>query len=264
MNLSDFSQGLKQMRFSGVLLLVISLLSFHNVSAQQTTVEFSADTVESDMQGGERTGKLYVGKDRVRTEFNMNGQTLIQIIDLDAQEALMINPQEKSYIRSQAGAGALPSGPAAKGGSPCAGMENITCKQVGEEKVNGRPAVKWVFESQAAGQSGSMTIWLDEQRGVPLRQIMPDGSSMEMLLIGPEKVAGRSAELWEVTTTGADGEARKSYQFYDPELKMNIREEAESGFFRELRNIKVGKQPDALFKVPPGYSEVSMPAAPEE
>jgi hypothetical protein len=238
---------------------VICLLALPTVQAQQAMVEFSADTVESDMQGGEKTGKLYVGQDRIRTDIEISGQTLIQIIDLKAQEALMINTQDKSFLRRQAGGGDMMSAQKADSASPCAGMENITCEQKGKEQIYGRPAIKWEFTNKAGGKAESMTIWLDEQRGIPTRQIMPDGSSIEMWMLGTDSVGGRQAEKWELTMTGPDGKSTSSYQWYDPAIEMNIREESGNGYFRELRNIKLGKQPDSLFKVPAGYKEVSMP-----
>jgi len=226
--------------------------------AQQGKVEFSADTVESDMQGGEQTGKLYVGKDRVRTEIDINGQSLIQIIDLNAQEALMINTQEKSFIRRQGGDDMM-SAQKTDAASPCAGMQNITCKQTGKEQVYGRPAIKWEFTNKTGEQAETMTIWLDEQRGIPTRQAMPDGSSIEMWLLGTDTVGGRKAEKWELTVTDPDGKSSNSFQWYDPVIEMNIREEGANGYFRELRNIRLGKQPDSLFRVPAGYKEITMP-----
>jgi len=248
------------MRFSGLLFSVMIVLAMPAAQAQQGKIEFSADTVESDMKGGEQTGKLYVGKDRVRTEMDINGQSLIQIIDLKAQEALMINTQEKSFLRRQAGGGDMMPAPKTDTGSPCAGMQNITCKQTGKEKIYGRPAIKWEFTNKAAGgQAESMTVWLDEQRGIPTRQSMPDGSSIEMRMVGPDSVGGRKVEKWEMIMTGPDGKSSTSYQWYDPVIDMNIREEGANGYFRELRNIRLGKQPDSLFSVPAGYKEITMP-----
>ena len=235
------------------------VLALPTAQAQQPMVEFSADTVESGMQGGEQTGKLYVGKDRIRTEIDVNGQSLIQIIDLKSQEALMINTQEKSYIRRRAGAGDMVPAQKADAASPCAGMKNITCKKAGKEKIYGRPATKWEFSSKLDESAGSMTIWIDDQRGIPTRQVMPDGSSIEMWMLGPETIAGRETEKWELTVTGPDGKSTTSYQWYDPAIQMNIREEGANGYYRELRNVRIGNQPESLFKVPAGYEEVSMP-----
>ena len=243
-----------------VLLAFVALLvTVFSAHARQATVEFSADTVESGPQGESRNGKLYVGVDQVRTEMDVNGQTMIQIIDLKRQEALMINPRQRSYLRSKAGQGGMMNGEQPSETSPCAGMQNITCKQLGKEEINGRPAQKWEFIASAQGQSSAMLFWLDEQRRIPVRQMMPDGSSMEMRMVGKETVNGRSTEKWELTAKGPDGNSMVSYQWYDPEIDMNIREEAAGGYTRDIRNIKVGPQPKELFSVPAGYTETSMP-----
>ena len=247
------------MQLSRLLFSAMFVLAFSGAYAGQAMVEFSADTVESGMQGSEQTGKLYVGKDRIRTEVDINGQSLIQIIDLKSQEALMINTREKSYLRRQAGGGDMAPAHKADAASPCTGMQNITCEKAGKDQVHGRPAMKWEFTSSAGGSGGSMTIWIDEQRGIPTRQVMPDGSSIEMRMLGPETVAGRETEKWELVVTGPDGKSNTSYQWYDPVIEMNIREEGGNGFYRELSNIRIGSQPDSLFRVPAGYKEVSMP-----
>ena len=137
--------------------------------------------------------------------------------------------------------------------------QNITCKQLGTEEVNGRPAQKWEFENTAQEQSSKMLVWLDAERRMPVRQFMPDGSTMEMKLVGEETLQGRPTEKWEMTARRPGGKSQVSYQWYDPQLKTNIREEQEGGFTREYINIKVGPQPAALFTVPADYHEVSAP-----
>jgi hypothetical protein len=231
------------------------------VLAAQDAMEFSADLIQTIPQQGTQTGKIYVGKDQVRTEFDFNGKTMIQIIDMKNQRAIMLDPENQTYILSKAGAGnALPGDTAtAADANPCAGMPGITCKKLGTEDINGRPAQKWEFENTAQADSGKMVTWLDEERKIPLRQNMPDGSSMEMQLVGREMLNGRPTEKWEMTATRPGGQSQVSYQWYDPFIKMNIREEQAGGFVREFQNIKIGKQPATLFTIPAGYKEVSMP-----
>lgn len=238
---------------------IVLLATVFSAHAQQATVEFSADTVESGPQGSPRNGRLYVGTDQVRTEMSVNDQTMIQIIDLRQQQALMINPQQRSYMRSMAGQGAMMDGGQQADASPCAGMQNITCKQLGKEVINGRPTQKWEFITSVQGQTSAMLFWLDEQRRIPVRQMMPDGSSMEMKLAGKETVNGRSTEKWEMTAKGADGNSMVTYQWYDPEINMNIREEAAGGYTRDIKNIRIGPQPKELFRVPADYTEINMP-----
>ncbi|MGB5473662.1 MAG: DUF4412 domain-containing protein [Gammaproteobacteria bacterium] len=241
-------------------LFTVLVLSIQPVSAAQPVVEFSADTVESHPQQGEHTGKLYIGKNKVRTEYDMNGQNIIQIIDLDRQEAVIINPAEKSYMHRHAGEqDMMQQGTGESDGNPCAGMQNLTCKEGGIEVVNGRKARKWEVSSVASGEGGSMQFWLDEERRIPVRQVMPDGSSMEARMLGVEQVNGRSAEKWEMSASYTNGQSMVSYQWYDPALQMIISEEQPGGFTRNLINIKQQAQPAELFSVPAGYKEISMP-----
>ena len=141
--------------------------------------------------------------------------------------------------------------------SPCAGMQNITCRKTGVEKINGRQTTKWEFENTAQEGAGNMIFWLDEERKLPVRQVMPDGSGMNLVLIGKEKINGRAVEKWELTATRPGGKQMTTVQWYDPEIGMNIREERPDGSYRVMGNIRTGRQPAKLFTVPEGYSEVS-------
>ena len=48
-------------------------------------------------------------------------------------------------------------------------------------------------------------------------------------------------------------------QWYDPQLKIAIREELPGGYFRELRDIRVGAQSPQLFTIPAGYQLTKAP-----
>jgi outer membrane lipoprotein-sorting protein len=243
--------------FSSVVLLLSASVA---AIAGQGQTEFSADVIQSIPQQKPQHGKLYVGNDKMRTEMTVNGKTMVQIVDMKTQTAYMLDPEEHSYIVRKAGPGDMTGGrEAAKGANPCAGMQNLICTRLGIENVNGRMAEKWEMSSKAPGQSGKMTIWLDKERHMPLRQEFPDGSSMEMRLVGKEELNGRTTEKWELTMTRPGGQSNIIYQWYDPELKVNIREERPGGFVSELRNIKIGKQPADLFTVPADYKEVNVP-----
>ncbi|MEZ5540483.1 MAG: DUF4412 domain-containing protein [Pseudomonadota bacterium] len=244
-----------------LLSLIATLAVLASAALQaQAVIEFSADTVESHPQQGDRKGKLFIGKNKVRTEYDMNGQTIVQIIDLDKQEAIILNPEEQTFMRRQAGGqDMMQQGMGKRERDPCAGMQNLTCKQGGIETINGRKARKWEITSSVGGQSGSMQFWLDEERQIPIRQLMPDGSSMEARMLGVETVNGRKAEKWEMTAQYPNGQSMVSYQWYDPALQMIISEEQPGGFKRDLINIRQEAQPAVVFSVPAGYREVSLP-----
>ena len=245
------------MRFQ--LILSLSVFLFASAFAR-AEVEFSADVIQKIPQQDDMQGKIFVGKDRMRTEFKVNDQTMIQIIDTGRQTAYMLNTQNRSYMQRKAGPGDMPPGnDTIQADNPCAGMPDITCRKLGTEEVNGRTADKWEFENTTQAQSGKMLYWLDRERLIPLRQMMPDGSIIEMRLVGNEKINGRETEKWETSMQRVGGQSSVSHQWFDPELNTNVREEQPGGYARELTHIIIGAQPDELFAVPAGYEEIIIP-----
>jgi len=245
------------MRFQQIFSLLICLFASASATAG---VEFSADVVQTIPQQGDMHGKIFVGKDRMRTEFKVNDQTMIQIFDTGQGTVYMLNAQNRSYMQRKAGPGdMLPGSGNLQADKPCAGMPDITCKKLGTEEVYGRSADKWEFENTTQAQSGKMLFWLDRERRIPVRQMLPDGSIIEMRLVGNEDINGREAEKWEISIQRVGGQNRVSHQWFDPELDTNLREEQPGGYARELSNITIGAQPAELFTVPAGYKEISIP-----
>ncbi len=245
------------MRFR--LILSLSLYLFTSAFAR-AGVEFSADVIQTIPQQGDMHGKIFVGKNRMRTEFRINDQTMIQIVDTVRQTAYMLNTQNRSYMQRKAGpADMLPGDSNIQAGNPCAGMPDITCRKLGTEEMNGRITDKWEFENTTQAQSGKMLSWLDQERQVPIRQMLPDGSIIDMRLVGKEKVNGRNTEKWEISVQRVGGQGSVSHQWFDPELGTSVRDEQPGGYARELSNIIIGPQPDVLFTVPTGYEEITIP-----
>jgi hypothetical protein len=236
--------------------LVTTLLACFLPQASAATTEYSAQTKESTPREGERTGRVFVGKDGVRTEYEANGEPLVQIVNFTTHEVYLLNPGKRSFMRrsiEQRGSGgaAQPARPA----NPCAGQQGITCKSLGTEDIHGRQAAKWSMTPDD-GKGGEMTLWLDQKRHVPLKQVMPNGVTMERRLLGMDTVNKRQTEKWEMTVTGPGGSSNVSYQWYDPELDTNVRDEQADVYSRELLEIKTGPQPGSLFKVPGDFTEV--------
>jgi hypothetical protein len=244
------------MRFH--LIFTFSLLILTGAFAR-AGVEFSADVIQTIPQQGDLQGKIFVGKDRMRTEFKVNDQTMIQIVDTGQGTAYMLNTQNRSYIQRKAGPGdRLPGSGNLQVDKPCAGMPDITCRKLGTEEVYGRSADKWEFENTTQAQSGKLLFWLDRERRIPVRQMMPDGALIEMRLVGNENINGRETEKWEISMQRVGGQNRVSHQWFDPELDTNVREEQPGGYMRELSNIIIGAQPAELFAVPAGYKEITI------
>jgi len=237
---------------------VLSMLLAVPVVAEQARVQFSADTVMSVPEQGTQQGRMYVGNGKLRTEMEINDTLLIQIIDITNQTAYMINTAEKSYARHKADA-AMQS-VTGEQENPCAAMPDTTCKKIGDEMLGQRKAEKWELSGPALGDGEPVIYWIDKEHKFPVRQIMPDGSKLEMQFIGIEKLNGRMTEKWKMTASRPGGTEQVSWRWYDPEIKVITREERPGGLLREISNIKVAPQPPALFKVPDSYQEVSGPS----
>jgi hypothetical protein len=247
-------------------LILAGLFLTASARAEIAGVQFSADTVSRGPDGQVSTGKMYVGANRMRVEMSHQGQQMIRIHDQNRQMEWVILPDRQAYMeRSVPMAGVTPGSMPTHSAeiNPCQGIQGLTCTRVGEEDVAGRRAVKWEMSMTHEGQTLTGAQWLDVERGMPFKYQMPNGQAMELRMLGTESIAGGRVEKWEMTNTTPDGQPVQSMQWYDPELKHAVREEFPGGFVREMTNIQVGPQPDALFTIPPGYSKIEPPPAPQ-
>ena len=239
--------------FIGIFLLLTGA-----VAAFEVAVEFSAEAVQRAPMSPEYHAKMYVSKDAVRTESTINDIAVVEIVNIKEQNRILFVSKEKIYMQQQ-----RPSVDTTKdiSKSPCAKLPGTTCKKLGSETLNDRRTEKWEFSVERNGQPLRSLHWIDIENRMPIREFYPDGTVTEMTMQGKEDIQGRKTEKWAMTIMHSDGQSRTSMQWYDPELKIAIREEMEGGFIRELRNIKTGKQDRQLFYVPAGYTQVDeLPA----
>lgn len=242
--------------------ITLGMLASAAVQAELAGKEFSAEMVQRGPSGQISSGKMYVGDDRMRTEMEHQGQQLVRITDEARGMEWVLFPEQKKYMERS-----LPGAPAGAGGprpsmaavDPCGGMPGLACRKLGEESIVGRPAVKWEIVASHQGQTIKSIQWIDKERGVPLRQEMPGGQTTFLELVGRETLDGRQVEKWEVTSTQPDGTTNRTFQWYDPELQIAVRQEFPGGFVSELKSIRVGQQPDHLFSMPAGYERIAAP-----
>lgn len=240
--------------------LILSVARFADAGVAGAT--FSADMVRTTGDGQESTGKMYVADGRVRTEMTQDGHQVIRITDTQRQVEWILFPDQRSYTErsGNTGPGGAPVSDAdVARKDPCVGVPGLVCRELGEEVVGGRLAVGWEMTSTQQGQTLTGEQWVDRERDVPLRQLMPNGQKMELNLVGNEVLGGRTVEKWEMMVSAPNREPARSLQWYDPELELAIREEFPGGFVSELKGIRVGDQPDSLFTVPAGYQRITMP-----
>ncbi len=224
-------------------------------------VAFSADTVNTAPKGQPVTGKMFVGRDGIRREYTRNGKQVIEITNESKRMAWLLFPLEKTYLEQR---GAPPKGADSAEtdpSNPCAGApQSVTCTNLRVENVHDRSADKWEIVSSHQGRTSRVVQWIDKQRHIPIKQEFPGGSS-EYRMIGKDVVNGRQTEKWElVQHQDRDQKTSRTLQWYDPKLKLHIREELPGGYVRELKNIQEGSQPVSLFELPQGYQKKEMPA----
>ncbi len=233
------------------------LLPFQGVlGAEPEVTDFSADMLQTDDHGQRISGKMYSSQGRVRTEMEQGGQRVIQIVDPERGVAWVLNPRKKEYMEQK---GSVPGPIGSGGGNPCAGMQGMKCRKLGEESVQDRKAEKWEMVAESQGQTFRSVQWIDVERGIPLRQEMPGGQVTELRLVGEETVNGRKTEKWEMLSRFGKDKPVRSYQWYDATLGLAIREEFPGDQVRELKNIVAGAQASELFQVPKNYKKISVP-----
>lgn len=254
---------MKIQRIMQILLLTGAALTLTAQAAD--TVQFSADMVSSGPEMPAATGKMFVGDGRVRIEMTQDGREVVRIHDQQRQMEWILFPAEKRYLEHAAPAGAstaAPSPPSAED-NPCAGLQDVSCQRIGTEQVGGRDAIKWEMTVTRDGKTLTGAQWLDVQRGLPVKYVMPNGQTMELTLLGMETLNGREVEKWEMVVTVPEQPPLRTLQWYDPVLKLAVREQFPGDNMQALEHIQLGAQADELFRVPADYSrmESTPPAA---
>jgi hypothetical protein len=88
------------------------------------------------------------------------------------------------------------------------------------------------MEMTREGKTMKSTQWIDKERGVPLRQKLPNGQTVDLTYIGPDTLDGRKVEKWEMVTTVPNRPPMHAFQWYNPTLNLVIRQEFPGGFSR--------------------------------
>lgn len=247
---------LRHLVLGGMLITVSTALY-----AVDVTVEFSAEAVQMTPMQPPMVVKMYVSKNAVRTEMEMNGQSQVEIIYPQQQRRVMLLPSSKRYVEQQS-AKPMAAVKKKKFFNPCDELPNADCRLLGKETISGRKTQKWEITKVVNGRQMRSLHWIDSNRRMAIREFFADGTVSELSFVGKEKINDRQTEKWQMQVTAPDGRKMQSQQWYDPELKMAIREELAGGYLREIRNIKIGKQKKSLFTVPKDYQKHDMSAIP--
>ena len=239
-----------------LIVMSVLLLQFsYSVSAVELDVEFSANAIQVAPGRPSLQSKMYVSRAAVRTEMTRNGQYVVDITYPREGKRLLLFPDKKMYME-QTGLTLSPSRSDKSARTPCEGMPKSSCQKLGQETLRSISVEKWQVERSVNGKPFRSLHWIDVNRKLAIKEMLPDGSVSELIMLGKGKLDGRDVEQWESRYYNPSGQSSTAKQWYDLELKIVIREEQENGYLRELTNIKVGKQDKSLYSLPAGYKKM--------
>jgi hypothetical protein len=237
--------------------LVLSL-GLAGAALAQTSAppDYAARAVHQLPDGTVTTGSVVKSGPDMRLEYNENGRDMVQIIRRAEGVSYFLDPAAKTYAEIRGAPAPDPTGAGYM--PPCQeGDPGVNCSYKGTEVISGITAEVW--EISVSGQPGATIILWDGARHRALRQAMPDGSVMRMAFQAMVELSGRPVEHWSVTYEAPGQPAQSGAWYYDPELRLEVREEMISGAVRALEDIRVGPVDPALFEVPAGWTKLEPP-----
>lgn len=176
---------------------------------------FSADIVDLRDPAKPPT-RIFLGDGMVRMQSGEPNSTGALVFDPSHGTMLLIDDQHRKYIDAGMFASVVAKGFApllrflrpAGAGDPCSEWNatvsqygsfmqhdrsgpppHFTCRSLGEDKVNGRPATKWAVVTDGE-QSDTGTVWIDEKLHIVSRSVdRDDGMEMRNVHEGPQSAA---------------------------------------------------------------------------
>lgn len=226
--------------------------------AQNSIPAYSADAVYRAADGAESTGRVIKSGPDMRLEFTEAGRPVVQIIRRAEGRMYVLDPATRSYFTVQGEPD--PEAGSAAYEAPCdANAAAMTCRFLGNEVTSGITAEVWEIGEPNDPAKVSRILW-DGARHRALRQEYPDGTVMALTFQAMVQIEGRNVEHWALTVTVPGRAPMSGAWYFDPELRVEVREELPTGEARSLRHIVVGPVDPTAFQVPAGWSEVSPPA----
>lgn len=242
------------------LALLVPLVAAGPVAAQAPIPAYSADAVYRAPDGTESTGRVVKSGPNMRLEFTEAGRPVVQIIRRAEGVMYVLDPGSRSYFRVQGEPD--PTAGSASYQPPCDRNDpGQTCRFLGNEVTSGITAEVWELGPPGEASQVSRILW-DGARQRVLREQSPNGTVMSLAFRAMEQIEGRSVEHWVISLTLPGQAPKTGGWYYDPELRVEVREELPDGPHRSLENIVVGPVDPAAFEPPAGWTEIAPPAPP--
>ncbi len=242
-------------RLKGVLkafYLLLMMLMGVFFSATVLAIQFSADAVMSTPGHADVSTFLYYSNGRIRKEFYYYGEPVIQILDANKHKSLMCFTEQKICYQNKS-MEEIHIGIENAMTQACNHNKSLNCKNLGDEVLHKRKATKWKISASTGKKQLVSYIWMDKELNIPIKQLLSNGTRINLTWLGHEKLAQRDTDKWLQEIKLPNGSLQKSFQWFDRELKISIRETFPDGNSQELKNIMVRKLKDKLFAIPKGY-----------
>ena len=236
------------------------LFSFSLFSPTVEALQFSANAVMSTPGRADVSTFLYYSNGRIRKEFYYYGEPVVQILDANQHKSLMCFTDQKlcyqNPSKEEINIGIENAMTAA-----CKNNKSLKCENLGEVKLNQRKAIKWKVVAKKGKKQEVSYLWMDKELNIPIRQKLFNGTKIDLKWLGHEKFNDRDTDKWLQQIELPNGVKDESFQWFDRELKISIKESFPDGNSQELKNISVQKFSDQLFEKPSGYQlKVVKPA----
>lgn len=233
--------------------LAASLLALAaNLPLTAMAGNYSAETLRAAPGVPPQSGKIYVSEQAIRTDSDIGGRKLIEIISHADGVMRTIMPDDGIYMERKLEASQLP--PVDPPEAPCKPAPQLTCAKVGDTEINGMKAERW--DITPAGAPAAKRVWWDASRKLPLREEYVDGRVMQATLRSKETYEGSPVESWEFAYMAPDGTYTRTVSLYSAELGIPVRTQQQNGFLVQLTKIKTGAPDAALFEVPDGLRKI--------
>jgi hypothetical protein len=235
------------------ILITMSVLIAFNTHA----ISFTADAVQ--LRGTEISqAKMYWNDGSVRFEYMDQGVPMVQIFDNRNKKVTWLDTEKKVYIQreiTEQQVAPVNNGPA-KQYNPCDSFPDAECVHLKSAEMNDRQTDKWLITMDVDGKDQHVFQWIDKKHQILVRQENPDGSVLDVKIHDDQEVNGRKVRKVDMIAISPDGGSVHAIQWYDAELNIVVRQQADNGAIDELRNIKIEDIEPDLFAIPEGYKTV--------
>lgn len=235
-----------------ILLLLIYLPAIY--ASPSLAIQFSANAVMSTPGRADVSTHLYYSSGRIRKEFFYYGEPVIQILDANKHISLMCFTDQQLCYENKT-LEEINIGIESAVTSPCEKNSGLKCENLGVKEFNKRKAIQWKIIATDGDKELVSHMWLDEELKIPVKQTLFNGTIIELKWLGSEKLGNRETEKWLQRIQLSDGKVEESFQWFDKELKISIRESFSNGNSQELKHIVIENLPDKLFTMPVGYQK---------